>query len=1314
MSALLPELAATLRAMGGADRLRVLKALPGLLGGLASLGDARRLGPEDQALMADCALRLLVLARTLRETSLVQRTLHTLFGMGRFGRALASLFVQGRTLPLAQIGPVLTTLPQRDFLAALNELLQDCPAQDRQYAAWLKSLLPAPGKAEVREQLQFLKALAESGAQLAPPLREAILAGPLPDAISRTLASATPGAAPDPEKNGEEAQGAGQPGPATIEALLTACAMLDTPALAERAWTYALRAAGGPGPGRLRPLLAAPHDMEDRDTALVLEMRRLADQDTPGALLRAAARCEPETLGLVLADMLAAGHSSATQAAPQAARLLPLLPLRGEQTCREALFGQAEQARQALMEAQFIALTRRDPNFLRRFVKSRPAMPPAPVLEALKHCLTLLPEPQPPEPQAPQPLPEPTGAPWMNHPQPRQGLAELLREPGQLRDLNLSGQSVSGPQLPEGALDGRTLSGVDLSRGRFERLSIARARLTGCSFSGALLGDCAFRGVTFSACDFSAARLSGCLFENCAFEGCDMQGLALHKCGLNGCSFSECSLLGACFEESRIAHTSARTTVFSGLRMRTSAVLGGEFTRCDFSGGHFLRTAFRNPMFEASAFTASALVGCELTGSRTARCDLLGLRMQGGHADDPHAHAASREAELAALPRQAQTLAPGLRQALFQGPGAEFTQACVEAFLRVEEVRETLAAMRAQDRRRRALALERLGEQQGQFLRLLPLILATDVFDKALGLAGVPHCCVADRALERGPTPADVELLAKVFPRHSPTHRPPAQLGISAVYAIGSLGTLAQKESSDIDCWVCCAPPERPEGQDAVDREALAGLMEGLKRKLAALETWAMQQYGLEVHFFAMTIDEVRSNAFGMSDKESSGSAQALLLKEEFYRTALKLCGRDLAWWAAPPGAGDGEVRALLSELAVLDPRLHAELIDLGQPAPIPPGEYFGACLWQMVKALHSPYKSVMKLGLLEKYAGQGKGMRLLCERIKEAALRGRSRLEDLDPYLALFSSISQHYERLGDSMGLGLIAECLLLKAEVAPSDLPPQLVRHCASGCGDAGGFASSMRLGGMVGRFMIEAYRRIQEGLKTGAPESRASITPQDLTRLGRRIAVNFAPSEHKVGLVPFLSEGLAFTELFFYAEKAPGKRTIWAVKGKEKNTGKAAVESLAPIRRDTDVARLVAWLMINGIYDPSLAVQAEKSFAPIAVMDLQALLADMAAFFPRRETLDPDMDNYLEAECVTKAYFILNLPIAPDKNKILHCAVLYATSWGELCCQSFENPPPTLQKSPLGFLRENLAKPVAGDVECRVFAPKKSACPRIKIL
>jgi adenylate cyclase class 1 len=111
-------------------------------------------------------------------------------------------------------------------------------------------------------------------------------------------------------------------------------------------------------------------------------------------------------------------------------------------------------------------------------------------------------------------------------------------------------------------------------------------------------------------------------------------------------------------------------------------------------------------------------------------------------------------------------------------------------------------------------------------------------------------------------------------------------------------------------------------------------------------------------------------------------------------------------------------------------------------------------------------------------------------------------------------------------------------------------------------------------------------------------------------------------------------------------------------------------------------------------------------------VQALLQDLTDFFPRREILDPDMDEYLKDERVTRAYMILNLPVPPDKNKILQASVIYSTNWGELFCQGFDNPPQLLSVSPLTFLRENLARAVPPRPEVKIFIPKKSACPRIK--
>lgn len=1292
MNAILHDAAADLRRLAAGDRR---DAARGLAERAAQAAQAVRqaqdsaLAGADAAAAGECVYLLSAFLRGQRDPALANRLFQFLATAGAMGRMRAVQHVQTRTLPLAQCSALLQTLPGRDFLALLNDLLLECPAEDRQLAAWLRGLLPAPGRLDVREALLFLKALAPSaggeGLALARPLREALLAAGLADALSQALA--------------------GSPGPATAEALIQAAEALASPAAQAEALAYALRSAGAEGPSRLPPLLAAPPDLEPRDEALLMEMRRLALRADAPALLLGAAQTEPEMLGLVLADLLTGGGPKAAAAL----RLLPLLPRLGLASALAAL---PEEAQGQVHARLLAALAVLEPELLRRAAK---ALGPGAglsgqaaqaVAELLRHGVGA-PSPPPFDPAhwdlAPPPprTPDPRRVP----------LAEALRHsPAALKDQALSHSPLAGAEL-----DTLVMSGCDLSHCRFSGVVFRHVRLSACTLAACVFEDCSFLSCTFAATDFSGAAFASCRLDGCSLDGCDLSRTSFEACALSECELSDCCLAGARLRKSRLQSASLRACVLAGARLSECALSRVGMLRSDMSGALLERCACRGLELGATRLDHARLTGCECTQLGLWRCAARGLAVLGGHTDSHRlAQAALATRALRLDAAGAHETAPD--QELVRGQGAVFARACVEAFLRVDEARRTLCAMRGQDHRRRELALERLGEEQGQALALLPTLLAGRVFEQARGLEDIPPCAVAGRPRLGLPRREERALLERLFPGQdlpaAARDLPEPVLLLEAVYAMGSLGSVAQREHSDVDCWVCLRPgPACPEGGFEAARAALA-------RKLSALEAWLWEQFALEAHFFPMTMQAVRQNDFGMSDKESSGSAQAALLKEEFYRTALKLAGRDLLWWAAPPEATQDEARALLDELALLAPRTAAELVDLGQPKAIPPQEYFGACLWQIVKSLHSPYKSVMKLGLLEKYAGQDGSARLLCDRIKEAVLRGRRLAEDVDPYLSLFTSIRKHYRQLGADSSLALIGECLRLKADVAPDDLPaefhtPALSRHGGQAASQGGGaFGAALRLGVLVNQFMISAYRRIQEGLR--AHRGAAQISPQDLTRLGRRIAANFAQHPHKVALVPFLADDIAFTELFFYAEKAPGKRTVWGVKGKDRNAGKVPVESLAPIRRDTDVARLIAWILFNGLYDSRQAVQAERSLAPIALLDLQALLADLLEFFPQGPTLEPDLDEYLRPERVARAYVIANLPVPTDKTRILTVSVLYATNWGEVFCQSFENPPLALQKAPQAFLRESLAKPVDADTQTRVFMPKKSAAPRIRII
>ncbi|MDP2846624.1 MAG: class I adenylate cyclase [Humidesulfovibrio sp.] len=1248
---------------------------------------------DDAATAGECVFLLAACLRTQRDPLMAYRLFLTLAVAGKLGRAYAALHIQSRAWPLPQCSALLQTLPGHDFLALLNDLLLDCPAEDKQLALWLRTLLPAPGRLDGREALLFLKTMAPTamgdGAPLARPLRDALLAAGLSESMPAAFV--------------------GMPGAATAEALLLAAETLAVPAMQAEALAYALRSAGAEGPSRLQPLLAAPPDLEPRDVALATEMRRLAlSPDAPERLL-SAAQTEPEMLGLVLADLMTGdGPFSAA-----AQRLLPLLPRLGVDSALAAL---PQEAHGIVYARLLSALAQLEPDFLRRAAKTLGLQSglDAAAGQALADLLRARPgldaqtlfssaawtaQATPTGPASPLPRSAQSR---------RSTLADVLKNVMlPLKDLEFSHST-----LADQVLEGVTISGSNLSHCRFSGVTFRRMRL-----SAVQLHHCEFINCLFQSCVFYGADLSGSRFQTCrwggvSFESSDLSRVRLEGCSVGSGAFAESCLAGASLVKTRLESVSFRTCALAGLRILECALARLTFTRTDISGALWEKSVCRDLDFTSSSLAAARILGSECLNLRLLRTVSPSLTVLGGHTDSPRLLQAEAATRARCLDSVCQDL-PELAAPLRSGAGAKFVRACVDKFLRVDEARRTLAAMRGQDQRRRELALDRLTEPQGQLLGLLPVLLTTSVFEQAQDLQGVPACAISGHARLNLPTREDRAVLERLFPGQelprSAKELPEPVLILEAVYAIGSLGSVAQKPSSDVDCWVCVSPA--PGCRD------FPAARTGLVKKLHGLEIWAWEQFSLELHFFPMAMDEVRLNNFGMSDKESSGSAQAALLKEEFYRTALKLAGRDLLWWAAPPLASQAEAQELLADLSRLAPRTASELVDLGQPQAIPPQEYFGACLWQIVKALHSPYKSVMKLGLLEKYAGQGQDMRLLCDRIKEAVLRGRRLAEDVDPYLSLFTSIRKHYRQLGDPGSLGLIGECLRLKADVAPEDLPAEFdapglaLSPSAAQGGDAGAFGSALRLGGMVNQFMISAYRRIQGGLR--AHQGGAQISPEDLTRLGRRIAANFAQHPHKVVLVPFLSDEVTFTELSFYAEKAPGKRTIWGVKGKDKSAGKVAVETLAPIRRDTDVVRLLAWLLFNGLYDPRQIVQAERSLAPIALLDLQAVLADLAAFFPRRATLEPDLDEYLQSERVARAYVITNLPVPTDKNKILTASVLYSTNWGEVFCQTFDNPPLTLQKAPLVFLSEALARPITRQMDLRFFAPKKSAAPKLKL-
>ncbi|TXI91429.1 MAG: adenylate cyclase, partial [Aquabacterium sp.] len=305
--------------------------------------------------------------------------------------------------------------------------------------------------------------------------------------------------------------------------------------------------------------------------------------------------------------------------------------------------------------------------------------------------------------------------------------------------------------------------------------------------------------------------------------------------------------------------------------------------------------------------------------------------------------------------------------------------------------RKVMAQLRARFLRVNAGRLERameaLSTRQQLVLRLLPLLLHVNHpllpgYVSGLTPAGLSGYEPGDDVL------AEVQRLTRSF-LYKPARGKPQQ-PIHGLFLMGSLGTLAQAEKSDMDFWVCHAA------------ELPAELIGELQRKCALLEAWAATQ-GAEAHFFL--VDPQR---FTQGDREAQltsddcGTTQHYLLLDEFYRTAIWLGGRTPLWWLVPvyeEANYQTYTHALLSKRFIRAD----DVLDLGHLACIPPGEFIGAGMWQLYKGIDSPYKSVLKLLLTEVYASEHPQVECLSLRFKQAVYEGRLDLDELDPYIVVY-----------------------------------------------------------------------------------------------------------------------------------------------------------------------------------------------------------------------------------------------------------------------------------------------------------------------
>ncbi|MBO8414950.1 MAG: class I adenylate cyclase [Proteobacteria bacterium] len=252
---------------------------------------------------------------------------------------------------------------------------------------------------------------------------------------------------------------------------------------------------------------------------------------------------------------------------------------------------------------------------------------------------------------------------------------------------------------------------------------------------------------------------------------------------------------------------------------------------------------------------------------------------------------------------------------------------------------------------------------------------------------------------------------------HLPAGPKPSECCILALYGMGSTASIGQGCRSDFDIWVCVP---HTLGDDEIT---------ALTEKCTFVCSFA-KCMGVDLNLFVTKDDRFTMPPDEQVGGDNCGSAQNLFLLDEFYRSAVRLCGRYLAWFFISNLEEIEDYEGYLTEFAhsgVLSPR---EYFDFGSVVNSSPAEYFGSGLWLLYKGIEYPFKAVLKILLMEVYADEYPQSVLLSSQMKDKLIFGSGKYDlELDPYYVMYKKVHDYLLRQGDIKRLQMVRKCFYLK---------------------------------------------------------------------------------------------------------------------------------------------------------------------------------------------------------------------------------------------------------------------------------------------
>jgi adenylate cyclase, class 1 len=565
---------------------------------------------------------------------------------------------------------------------------------------------------------------------------------------------------------------------------------------------------------------------------------------------------------------------------------------------------------------------------------------------------------------------------------------------------------------------------------------------------------------------------------------------------------------------------------------------------------------------------------------------------------------------------------------------------------------------------------EALRPEQVRFFDVLPLLFHVN----RPGLPGYVSRATPAGIQRFAPGPEAMDAALHLFRSAIGAGEAADRSDLLGTYCLGSLGSIAHCPESDLDVWVCHEP--------GIEARRLAEL----NAKARVIEQWA-KGLGLEVHFFLIDPERFRAGGHARLSAECSGNAQHYLLLDEFYRASVVLAGLCPMWWRVPPAE---EHRYAECVAGLQAPEMPG--VDLGGLGEVPREEFAGAALWQLGKVIDAPYKSVLKLLLLEAYAGEYPRPDLLAMRYKASIYGAAADAEALDPYWLLYRRVEEYLERQADTPRLALARRCLYFKAQEAQRHLPSHVARawrgRFIAGLRQQWGWSSedTARLAerDRWGFDRVSAeWRELVNSVRTSCRVlaefarplgGRSSVTAEEITALGRRLHAAFERRPGKLTLLgPETQWGRVEDALWLH--RYPDPTESWGL-----SRGAEVINPAALVRTGETPSQLIAWAVLNGLSASHTRWCVDARAGELSRSDLETMQGFIERGLARGAGNKPETTDLIAAPRLTSAVVMVRVERVPlqtgaepdrsegeptpwNRYRVALAELILVTSWGE---------------------------------------------------